>query len=809
MSPALVRNTFIRPHLNLGYSKNLPSGVNSLPELIAFNAVRNPEHIFGVQIRLGNISPCTISFQQLQFAVLNASTWLVKSGVTTGRSSRKQKIPPVGILLGSDITIFMYMAALLRIGTPVLCLSARLSPAAIAHLITQTSPSAILIDGQVRRAVFETRSILKGGPVPSPQFFDALSYLDLTSPVSDMASIPPAYSKFRYHDLDAIIMHSSGTTGLPKPIFHSQTYPLIYASCHRLPEQREPFRFCVSTLPLYHGFGLLAPSLSLSIGMPFVLPPASTIPTARLTLEMIESTHAWSLLSVPSILEDIVTLNGTAGLEILKNLDFVAIGGAPMKETVGKQLASSGVKLLNHWGATEIGAIAPIERVPHGYDWHYLMPRTDIGLTILPVGDSRRIYRLAGCAPGWRNPYEVQDYLEVHPLDNKQFKILGRVDDLIVLASGEKVRPTNIERAVAEHPFVKDALAFGDGQMSLGLLVELIPGAVDDISRLGAHQELLASIYPYLERGNLLTDNHGKVSKEMVLFTQAEIKPLVRTDKGSLARKATFSAFDDEIKLCYERSGSLEVSALPSPSVDGGLALLHAIRDFVQNATGIDDFNGTDSRNWDAVDFFEAGMDSLQASRLQRSILSGLRASESLHKSAMRLPPDFCFQHSTIKKLHSALASIMNGSVGMLEAKKVTRIAAMGAMVEKYHEELLSILSATPRTNSLQSETTGTAGAIVLLTGSTGNLGCMLLHRLATDHSVSRVICLNRPRSIDIRRRQIDALATRGVVIPPDAWNKILLCEAEMSQPNLGLDEEEYTKVSSNLGRKSFRLISI
>lgn len=114
-----------------------------------------------------------------------------------------------------------------------------------------------MISAQVSRAAKATLSLLQSTPEsePIPNFIDALSYEDLLRTdhphLQDLA-IPPVYTDFRHEDVDAIIMHSSGTTGLPKPIHHAQAYLLIYAACHRLPEQRDPFRFNVSTLPLYH-----------------------------------------------------------------------------------------------------------------------------------------------------------------------------------------------------------------------------------------------------------------------------------------------------------------------------------------------------------------------------------------------------------------------------------------------------------------------------------------------------------------------------------------------------------------------------
>lgn len=58
------------------------------------------------------------------------------------------------------------------------------------------------------------------------------------------------------------------------------------------------------------------------------------------------------MLSVPSILEDMLNLPDGIGIEALKNLEIVAVGGAPMKESTGRELVEHGVKLLNHWGTS-------------------------------------------------------------------------------------------------------------------------------------------------------------------------------------------------------------------------------------------------------------------------------------------------------------------------------------------------------------------------------------------------------------------------------------------------------------------------
>ena len=132
---------------------------------------------------------------------------------------------------------------------------------------------------------------------------------------------------------------------------------------------------------------MLSPSLALSVGKPFCIPPASVIPTATSTLSLLRLSNARSLMSVPSILEDLLYLPQSEGVNALRTLDFVAVGGGPIKSTVGAALIEAGVKLLNHMGATEIGAIAPIFLPSPDYHWRYLLlPKDRFG----PRGSRRQ-----------------------------------------------------------------------------------------------------------------------------------------------------------------------------------------------------------------------------------------------------------------------------------------------------------------------------------------------------------------------------------------------------------------------------------
>lgn len=130
-------------------------------------------------------------------------------------------------------------------------LSIRLSPAAISHLLESTSVRAIITSQRTR--------VTAENALKSPQFrqqkglqlIPSSSFQQLVQLSPLVESKPLKCLKLPDHE-GAIILHSSGTTGLPKPIFLAHRYLLGYAACHRLEPSQCLGKRNVSTLPMYH-----------------------------------------------------------------------------------------------------------------------------------------------------------------------------------------------------------------------------------------------------------------------------------------------------------------------------------------------------------------------------------------------------------------------------------------------------------------------------------------------------------------------------------------------------------------------------
>ena len=135
-------------------------------------------------------------------------------------------------------------------------LSIRLSPVAIEHLLRQTSAASILVCAKTRAAAEEAVSALEDSRLTKVNLLTAEPFEELFNPGSQSASAVNGYQKpsriVREDDRNVLILHSSGTTGLPKPIPQTHRYLLGYATCHQFPEDVESKGLNLSTLPLYH-----------------------------------------------------------------------------------------------------------------------------------------------------------------------------------------------------------------------------------------------------------------------------------------------------------------------------------------------------------------------------------------------------------------------------------------------------------------------------------------------------------------------------------------------------------------------------
>ncbi|GKT46887.1 adenylate-forming reductase Nps11 [Colletotrichum spaethianum] len=763
---------FVKPAVNFASEKRLEGHFHSLPELIDFNAVHNPSHPFCIQAKPTEPFD-TITHAEFKVAVSRCMAWLKDNipirGVAGNKSSTK--MAPVALFMESDVGLVIYEFALISMGVPPLVLSARLPPIAINALMDATSASSFIVSQRLSELAKPALAALasKGVSTHVGRRYDAFY-----EPQADPSSVP-TFEKPEDPDSIILLLHSSGTTGLPKPIPLTHRQLLFAVNCHGFDTEEQAQGLNLSTLPLFHGFGLVAPGLSLSAGKPTLYPVSDGIPNAVSIVELVKKTNAKSMMTVPFLLDAISDLPNEEGIKALAHMDFVGTGGAALSAGVGDKLTAGGVKLLNFYGTTETGPLSLTFAPTDSYDWKFFRLRTDMKykVTELEPRDSERRFRLTVFPFVGTEGFEIADQLvrnEQYP--ETDFAAVGRDDDVIVLATGEKVNPLILETTLSEAPMVKCAIAFGENQFNLGVIVE--PAGALTPQNGGNFRE---TIWPIITAAGQKMDTSARIPSPDAIILVPSDKVIPRTDKGSIARKETYALFEKEIKAVYEKLLQAATEATGPLALDNLEENLKAlIHEHLRLQAPLSTW-GTDES------VFDLGVDSLQALQLRRVLIAAASKTEGLRdvNVAKMIPPQFIYLNPSVCDMAAAITQRSTTNADSIEdaVKEATELA-----------DLYSPRQAIAQ----QKQPSSSDNAVVLLTGSSGSLGSHCLADLARRKGVKRIICLIRkdkgtnapppPGGGPFDRK---VLKVRGLELTEEEWSKIVTLEVDPTAERLGL----------------------
>ncbi|KAF2847816.1 acetyl-CoA synthetase-like protein [Plenodomus tracheiphilus IPT5] len=757
-------NTFIRPGID---PWNPKSDSRTILDLVEHNAVRNPDHVFAIQLQKDpgssdSIRRTNITHRSLKQAVLACGERLKRDLSLEYGQDLPEEPAPVALLMESDVCLIVYVFALMWLRIPVVLLSARLSPVAIHHLLLETGSSNIIVSAGLRRRAEACLTISE--TVVSVRLQDQVPFEDFFPHGKASANEPSLVQNKYPSQKRCLVFHSSGTTGMPKPIHHTDRYFLAFASCHEI--GTAPSGPSFSTLPLFHAFGWVPPCLSLSIGMPVCFPPRSTVPNAQAMFEQLSLTKAASLVSVPSILEDFALAPNLVDASLTK-LSFVAFGGGRLKETAGRKLASLGVKLLNHFGATETGPLAPLFNPDATYDWHYFRLRSDINVQVLSNGadeDGQERFQLTIRPLGWDHDFQLQDNFVRNPRSQgPDYTATGRKDDVLVLANGEKFQPGIVEAQLIEEPGVKAVVAFGNDQTEVGVLLQPASNIAEE-----EQVEFIESIWPTIERANRSVEAYAQITSRRSLLVVPHDTVLPRSDKGSILRKDVYAMFAGEIEKVYK---SLETLSDGQAVVLRTAFLAEDISKLIHETAHLnvksEEFTHDD-------DLFELGLDSLQATQLRRRLQASVKQCEDELLADRMLPLDFVYRFPSVNKMTNALRG---------DEAQESDLDQLATQFAFNHYDLPVVASHT-----------------ALVTGATGGLGSNLVAHFARMASVSTVVCLLRPRSgIDARTRLLQVLSEKKIKLNEDELEKLCVMECNTSQSELGLQKPQYQRLLNSV----------
>lgn len=176
---------------------------------------------------------------------------------------------------------------------------------------------------------------------------------------------------------------------------------------------------------------------------------------------------------------------------------------------------------------------------------------------------------------------------------------------------------------------------------------------------------------------------------------------------------------------------------------------------------------------------------------MRNRIVAAIRDAEDaeVRQAAANVTSNFVFEHPTLRELAEAISHLVDPT-GTHEKEVVS--ATVKLLLEKYSASIPKAPSATkiPSTS-----------VVVLLTGSTGNVGSHVLASLLSEPRISKVYTLNR-RAARTDRQKV-AFEERGISVDLLSHTKLTQLFGDVALPNFGVDDHMYREVGVPTAQRS------
>ncbi|KJA27591.1 hypothetical protein HYPSUDRAFT_212216 [Hypholoma sublateritium FD-334 SS-4] len=596
----------------------------------------------------------------------------------------------------------------------------------------------------------------------------------------------------------ALYLHSSGSTGLPKAIPKTHREIIEYILSRR---SKRP-RVAGMQLPPFHAMGIV-----LEVFLPLfscaavvLFPPAVThtdalpVPATPVSvLDYVRRTGCNAMVSIPAFLR--IWAAEPDAVDTLRGLELVLYSGGSISKQLGDFLVESGIALKTIYGGTETGGPAfSSNRAGDEREWEYLEFSERCKVRWVPQGDetfecqllTTPTHHLSVCNLPDVEGYATSDLFKQHPSKDYLWKIVGRLDDVIIHTSGEKTVPPPLESIMMGSSHIMGVAMFGSGHDQAGVLVE--PSSLDQINVTDVKQvaDFLNLIWPAIDEANQRAPAFSKIYKEMVIVTD-RYKPLPRAPKGTVIRAQALLAYATEIEARYTQVASMHgVGLVAPPDVWNRACLVQWVLCQVRELCPGKDMVVSKS-------LFDQGVDSLSATILRRRIIGALAPTAA--PVAKIISQNVIYQYPSIEALAEHVLTLMEGHVPLAESAVAAHVKEIENMINKYS-------FTDPATPAPVNAAYAARAPVILLTGSTGHLGAEILQGFLRDPRVERVYALNRASPAGVRtiqERHADRFRDQGLDTRLLRSAKLVHVQTDINAPRLGLSDDFHNELCSRV----------
>ncbi|CAE6440754.1 unnamed protein product [Rhizoctonia solani] len=708
-----------------------------------FHLVHNPKRLFAILYDVNDSSQTNVTYEKLAHAIHRAAHMLNPNGVIPQGTN-------IGFLVSTHTIEYIVMIlGAMRAGLVPFPISPRTHLPGIAHLLKSTQTSLVVAGGSQTIDGIVSQLSNSLSEIDFPVQFVDLPSLDQVLPDLNNADYQfdhKPFSPLKPMAGDDIvnILHSSGSTGMPRPVkFHlegvfknivTQPFGWIYA--------QDEVRVGTMALPTFHAM-------------------------------------MWS--------------QEEEAVAYLRQMKGIMFGGGPLAGAIGNKLVDQGVHIHSCYGATEFGGVNEVSDMDDLSDWGYVKFSSHVDPRFVPQNDEDHSFELVFVASDDHKPFELnceidgkpayrtKDLVVRHPFKPDLWKFVGRLDDQIILLNGEKTNPGPMEGEIVKCPIVHYAVMFGRERNQTGILIELEESVNDLYKTEEGRSKAIEEIWPFVERANQTSSTHSRLEKQTLILVDPA-RPLPRTPKGTIPRSAALKLYAHDIEEMYldlEKDSGAAGAVDPPQSWESTEDVEAWISRGVQSLL---------DRDVDVVgDLFQQGMDSLTATMLLRMIKSTLHASPhpDVQSAATKINQQTIFGKPTVRQLAQLLVQLSKNSDTTVDP--ITEaLQNITAMIQKYDTEW-------PRQEI--SNIRQVKKERVVVTGTTGGLGSHLLAQLLESDRVEKVWAMNRKSTKGNRERETSSFEDKLLDLSLLKSEKLVFVDTDLEDPKLGLRNEMYDEI--------------
>ncbi|KAJ0107296.1 hypothetical protein J7T55_015761 [Diaporthe amygdali] len=703
----------------------------------------------------------------------------------------------------NDIRYFLLMFGAIKVGYQMLFLSPRNSIEGHVNILNVMECRIFLNGNGTDVEDIRSRRIMANAVVP-----ELGELLDPTQ-----VPIYPYTKTFEEAKMDpGLVLHTTGSTGLPKPIVWRNGTLSTYEAWRTIPhvdgyvpttEVYSTARRAYTSMPLFHTSGLNAGiTWSLLCGVTLVYGSPHVVPNSQYVDEMHRYAGVDASMGAPSLYEELS--RDEHALAHINRLEYVIASGAPLSQTAGN-LISEHTRVISNLGSTETACLQRL--APDINDWSYFYWHpTHSGIEMREY--SPGLYELFLVrVPGLEvyqgifmnfpklTEWSMSDLYERHPDPQKPFlyRYVGRKDDVIVLSNGEKVSPALMEASLQSSPLVKGAMVVGRAKFQPAVLIELNDKPPQSVRE---RQDVVRQLIPFLNEANTHAPAHGQLDQYHILFADPE-RPVHYLGQGKIQRIRTYALYERDIERLYRSIDDLEdhitiMENRPRLELTASDAIVSWLENLLKDITGFQKIAADQ-------DLFESGVDSLHVIRVARELRFQAKR-EGLAARLKSFSPKDIYAHPNLNDLAARILEYINrppeaNGRRHSQGHEADTATDHKASIEDAERLLHKYIKALPRSEKRTPGLTPERNITVLLTGSTGSLGSYILDALYRDSNVARIICLNRSSTAEEKHAQ--SCVQRGLA--SISGSRVQFLKASLALPKLGLEDAQYAQVVNNV----------